>query len=138
MLNTNFVPQLATLSQSPDPSTIPLYVPVISVSVIRAHSLAHAEFSPAVPAAWLWVDGRALFVPTVELAARTFGVSRQLIRQERWPNYSAALGLSSTAGRSVRKPNAPISAPHTSSESGLRRARDRSPTLIAKKGDENE
>jgi hypothetical protein len=92
MLNTNFVPQLAGISQPSTPLRIPDLIPV---HVIRGHSLVHQELPPATLARMAadWLDRRAVFVPTLEQAAWTFRVSRQLIRKERRPNYSAALGL---------------------------------------------
>ena len=65
------------------------------VTIIRARAIAHSEFEPfelALMAAE-WVDNRAIVIPTTELAGQVFGVSRQLICQERRRRPSALLPL---------------------------------------------
>jgi hypothetical protein len=58
------------------------------IEVISAVSLAHRQrIEPWERGrmAAAWVDGRALVIPTVELASNVFGVSYPLIRKERCP-----------------------------------------------------
>jgi hypothetical protein len=66
----------------------PRYFPQIEpIQVLRAASLAHRQLP-----AWrngqhaaAWVDGRAILIPTVELACDVFDVSYPLVAKERCP-----------------------------------------------------
>lgn len=77
---TEIVSQTTALRQ---PKTI------FPVEIIRAHSIAHAKMATWERAekAAAWIDGRALLIPTAQVASEVFGVSKPMIAASRQPAH---------------------------------------------------
>lgn|SRR5262249_42169269 len=63
------------------------------IRVLKAHSLAHMNLTPAEKAklAVGWMSNKLVLTPTIELAAIAFNVSQQMITQQRKTQEPASL-----------------------------------------------